>query len=100
MTKYFKGDCILNYSDLIKKRAQGYYASEEVIEYERGRKNKFLFCKKRNRLYFADGFLKIVNPTIQVRGIKFDIKKYRCCSADSNLKRGVSATLLLHVKVK
>lgn len=46
--------------EAIEKRAVGFFYEEESLEFESfGGNSKFLFCKKKSRLYMKKGFLKV-----------------------------------------
>jgi len=66
----------MEYIDILKRRASGYYYTEEVIEYERGRKSKLLFCKRHNIIFIGGSYIKVKPISISQRGVKYDFKKY------------------------
>ncbi len=67
------------YLKLLKKKAEGYYISEEVVDYEGERKTKFLFCSKHNRLYFSNGFIHIKPIKEYKESIEFSFNRFKKC---------------------
>ena len=43
----------------LKKKAFGFGYTEESLEYETKKPKKYVFCEKRNRIYFENGFIKV-----------------------------------------
>lgn len=65
--------------DAIKKRAFGFSYDEEVLEFEQSRGNSALVCERRGRIYFKNGFVKVLiqkGENGEIKGVKIP-KNYK-----------------------
>ena len=62
-----------NLVEAIRKRAYGFYYSEENVEYELTGGGKFLLCKNKKRAYFGAGFLKIKIKKVFSKSARFSV---------------------------
>ena len=76
--------------DAIRKRAYGFYYSEENIEYELTGGGKFLLCKNKKRVYFSSGFLTARLKKVFSKSARISVKVVKFFKKFGNEEQGFS----------